>query len=145
MLFLRFPNPKRELITNFYNKKPKDSYFLFHYHYESYSPNKINQLPQDYLVQQSCFLCWCLFLKALFFYSELLLKIFDVVCHFMKPPEEIILRSWYQETTMNPQESSTWLIFLSSLEAQSTIWPISSNYTALQHGTLYAHFTVHLK
>lgn len=102
MLFLRFPNPERELITNFYNKKPKDNYFLFHYHYESYSPNKINQLPQDYLVQQSCFLCWCLFLKALFFYSELLLKIFDVVCHFMKPPEEVILKSWNQEATMNP-------------------------------------------
>lgn len=67
MLFLRFPNPEKELITNFYNKKPKDNYFLFHYHYESYSPNKTNQLPQDYLVQQSCFLCWCLFLKALFF------------------------------------------------------------------------------
>ena len=53
MLFLRFPNPERKLITNFYNKKPKDNYFLFHYHYESYGPNKTNQLPQDYLVQQT--------------------------------------------------------------------------------------------
>ena len=52
------------------------------------------------------------FWRLCFFYSEPLLKIFDVVCHFMKAPEEVIFKSWNQEATLIPKESGTWLVFL---------------------------------